>query len=405
MKAERKILRVSDINRYVKGLLQNDPLLRGLWIIGEISNFKHHRSGHMYFTLKDEIASLRAVYFKRDNRRCPFMPEDGMKVIIFGNISVYEPDGVYQLYVGEMEPSGTGSLHLAFEQLKLKLEEEGLFKPEHKQKLPLKPEKIAIITSASGAALQDMLITIKTRFPYVKLLVVESLVQGEQAAADLVRALNLAQKRPGVDLIIMARGGGSLEDLWPFNEEVVARAVFQSKIPVISAVGHETDFTITDFVADLRAATPTAAAQAAVPDLQESLQVLSLFETRLKFTLEARLKQEKQFLDQLVTDRVLALPGRKLKMAEEELTRLVADLKKETKNYLRIQNIELASLIEKLDSASPLKIMNKGYSFCRNHRNEIVRSVKMITPGKLLELSFKDGRARCRAEELEEDRL
>ncbi|HED24818.1 MAG TPA: exodeoxyribonuclease VII large subunit, partial [Firmicutes bacterium] len=264
-----RIYQVSEINRYIKGLLQGDPVLQDIRVAGELSNFKHHRSGHMYFTLKDGNSSLRCVFFKRDNQRCPFRPEDGLGVVAHGNISIYEPDGVYQLYVQEMEPAGMGSLFLAFEQLKRKLEAEGLFRAELKKDIPFLPRKIAVITSPTGAALQDIITTLQKRSPQVDILVVESLVQGPAAAEDIERAIDLVNKRPDIDLIILARGGGSLEDLWPFNEERVARAIHRSLIPIISAVGHETDFTIADFAADLRAPTPTAGAQAAVPDSAE----------------------------------------------------------------------------------------------------------------------------------------
>ncbi len=402
MSEEKKIFRVSDINRYVKGLLQGDPRLRDIWVAGEISNYKHHRSGHMYFTLKDQSSSLRSVFFRRDNLRCPFNPESGMEVIINGNISVYEPDGVYQLYVTEMEPAGMGSLYLAFEQLKNKLEQEGLFRNEYKKTLPPKPEKIAIITSPSGAALQDILITVKTRFPNVRLCIVESLVQGAGAAADIVRAIELVNRLDDIDLIILARGGGSLEDLWPFNEEIVARAIFRSHLPVISAIGHETDYTIADFVADLRAATPTAAAQAAVPDLAEMIAAINRFNEKIVNALQARLQREKQLIDQAISDRVFSLPGKRLKEAQDRLDRFETQLKREAKNYFRLKNMELSSLIEKLDGYSPLKIMNRGYSFCRDDNGNIIRSIKEIKLNEVLQLSFSDGTARCRAEVLEE---
>jgi len=259
------VLSVADINRYVKGLIHGDPRLRDLWVAGEISNFKHHRSGHMYFRIKDSTSSLRCVFFRRENRRCFFEPTDGMEVIVHGSISVYEPDGAYQLYVADLEPAGKGSFFLAYEQLKEKLEKEGLFREECKQKIPFMPRKIGLITSPSGAALQDILTTVKKRFPHVHLLVVESLVQGPGAAPDIVRALEMLNRRDDVELIILTRGGGSIEDLWPFNDEAVARAVHCSSLPVIAAVGHETDFTIADFVADMRAPTPTAAAASRRP--------------------------------------------------------------------------------------------------------------------------------------------
>ncbi len=397
------VLKVSEINRYVKSLIHGDPALRDLWVTGELSNFKHHRSGHMYFTLKDNNSSLRCVFFRRENMRCLFEPSDGMGVIIHGSISVYEPDGLYQLYVTEMEPAGMGSLFLAFEQLKQKLEAEGLFRNEHKKPLPVLPKKIGLITSPSGAALQDILATIRSRFPHVHLLVVESLVQGAGAAADIVRALELVNKRSDLDLVIITRGGGSLEDLWPFNEESVARAIFNSRLPVISAVGHETDFTIADFTADLRAPTPTAAAVSAVPDLGDMLLTLNRLSERAAIALQSRLQLEKQQLDHVVSERFFRLPELRIRYAREQLQQLESKLEREIVQLLQFKGLKLAAQIDKLEGFSPLKVMNRGYSYCRDEEGNIVRSVKDITLGRVLQLSFKDGQARCRTEEIEEE--
>lgn len=400
-----QVLKVSEINRYVKGLIQGDPRLRDLWVSGELSNFKHHRSGHMYFTLKDSTSSLRCVFFRRENVRCIFKPTDGMEVILHGNISVYEPDGAYQLYVAEMEPAGMGSLFLAFEQLKRKLEAEGLFRADRKKPIPALPRKVALVTSPTGAALQDMLTTIKKRFPHVHLLVVESLVQGSGAAADIVRALDLLNKRNDIDLIILARGGGSLEDLWPFNEEAVARAIYRSDLPVISAVGHETDFTIADFTADLRAPTPTAGAAAAVPEKEEMLLKIKQFRERAAMALQRRLQQEKQKVDHIVSDRFFRLPGRRIKLSTELLEQLEVKLRREIVRVLQYKGMRLTAQIDKLESYSPLKVMNRGYSYCRDEEGNIIRSVKQIRLGRLLQLSFKDGQAVCRTEKVEEGLL
>lgn len=397
-----QILKVSEINRYVKGLIQGDPRLCDLWVSGELSNFKHHRSGHMYFTLKDSTSSLRCVFFRRENIRCIFKPTDGMEVIIHGNISVYEPDGVYQLYVAEMEPAGMGSLFLAFEQLKKKLEAEGLFRADHKKPIPGMPAKIALVTSPTGAALQDMLTTIKKRFPHVHILVVESLVQGSGAAADLTRALDLLNSRKDIDLIILARGGGSLEDLWPFNEEIVARAIYRSEIPVISAVGHETDFTIADFTADLRAPTPTAGAVAAIPEKEEIILKIQQLRERSAAALQRRLLQEKQKVDHIVSDRFFRLPGRRLKLSAGLLNQLEVKLRREIVRVLQYKGLVLTAQIDKLESYSPLKVMNRGYSYCRDEEGNIIRSIKQVRLKHLVQLSFKDGQAFCRAEKVEE---
>jgi len=397
------VLSVSEINRYVKGLIQGDPRLRDLWVAGEISNFKHHRSGHMYFRIKDSTSSLRCVFFRRENQRCLFEPTDGMEVIINGSISVYEPDGAYQLYVADLEPAGKGSFFLAYEQLKEKLGKEGLFRDELKQKIPFLPRKIALVTSPSGAALQDILTTVKKRFPHVHLLVVESLVQGPGAAPDIVRALEMLNRRDDIDLIILTRGGGSIEDLWPFNDEAVARAVHCSILPVITAVGHETDFTIADFVADMRAATPTAAAVAALPDRGELLDSLTRLDQRLAQGVQRRVIREKQYLDHVVGERFYRRPRERVKASCDHLAQLSDKLGREMVRQLQLKGMKLSGLIDRLESYSPLKVMNRGYSFCRDEQGNIVRSVKDIRLNQLLKLNFKDGRADCRTERIEED--
>lgn len=402
MQQKDRVFTVSELNRYVKGLLQGDPRLRDLWVAGEISNFKHHRSGHMYFSIKDGAAALRCVFFRRENARCRFRPADGMEVILHGNLSVYEPDGVYQLYVAEMEPAGMGSLYLAFEQLKEKLAREGLFSAERKRRLPLLPRVIGIVTSPTGAALQDILTTVRRRFPHVRLVVAESLVQGNGAPDDIARALDRLNRCPGVELIIVARGGGSLEDLWPFNTETVARAIYRSRLPVISAVGHETDFTIADFTADYRAATPTAAVAAALPEEAELRQQLAQLRERAGLALRRRLQQEKQLLDYTVTGRFYRRPRLLLERSREQLLRLDGRLRQETVRLLQLKGLRLAALEEKLEGFSPLRVMNRGYSFCRDEEGKIIRSVCDLKVGGMLRLSFKDGRARCRTEAVEE---
>jgi exodeoxyribonuclease VII large subunit len=405
MQKKTEILRVSEINRYVKNLITGDPRLQDIRVGGELSNFKHHRSGHMYFTLKDSQSSLRCVYFRGNNVRCLFQPADGMEVVISGNLSVYEPDGAYQLYVNEMEPAGVGSLYLAFEQLKEKLAAEGLFRPERKQELPFLPRKIGVVTSPTGAALQDMLTVFRKRFPALQIVVVESLVQGSGAAADLIRALDFLNTLPGIDLIILARGGGSLEDLWPFNEEQVARAIFRSRLPVMSAVGHETDFTIADFVADLRAPTPTAAAQYAVPDLQELINTIIQLRRRAAVALQGRIQREKQKLDQVTGERFYNIPVRRLSALRDNLLDLNTDLRKNAARLLQYKGMQLASKTDKLEGFSPFRVMSRGYSFCRNDQGEIVRSIKNIEVGSLLHLNFTDGLAKCRTEVIEEGNI
>ena len=264
-----RVLSVKDLNRYIRMKMEGDSRLSDVWIRGEISNFTHHSSGHMYFTLKDEGSRIRAIMFATHNQRLPFIPKEGSRVIARGNVSVYERDGQYQFYAVQMQPDGIGSLYLAYEQLKSKLEEEGLFAAERKRPLPRYPKTIGVITSPTGAAVRDIMITIRRRYPQARAILYPVLVQGKGAAPSIVKAIRTMNDMAEADVLIVGRGGGSLEELWAFNEEIVARAIYQSDIPVISAVGHETDFTIADFVADLRAATPTAAAELAVPSSAE----------------------------------------------------------------------------------------------------------------------------------------
>lgn len=391
---------VSEINGIVKGLIQGEPRLRNIWVAGELSNFTHHRSGHMYFTVKDSAASLRCVFFRRDNLRCRFKPVDGMELLIYGSLSVYEPGGAYQLYVAEMEPAGMGSLYLAFEQLKKKLEAEGLFRAEHKQPLPALPRRIALITSPTGAALQDILTTARQRFPHVQILVAESLMQGSGAATDIARAVERLNAMPGIELIIMARGGGSLEDLAPFNTETVARAIFGSRLPVISAVGHETDFTIADFVADHRAATPTAAAAAALPRLEELERRLEALRERCAQALQQRLLLEKQLLDYTVTDRFYRRPLERLQQARHRLSAADERLRRAVLRCLKLKGLQLAALGDRLEGAGPLKLMARGYSYCQDEEGRVIRSVRELQIGRRLRLRFRDGTARCLIEEL-----
>jgi len=403
MRKSNPVLSVSELNRYVKGLIQGDPRLRDLWVAGEISNFKHHRSGHMYFTVKDSGSALRCVFFRHENLRCLFNPADGLEVILHGALSVYEPDGIYQLYVAEMEPAGVGSLFLAFEQLKARLEQEGLFQAEWKKKLPYLPRTVGVVTSLTGAALQDILTQVRRRFPHVRLVVAESLVQGTRAPAEIIRALDALNRRGDIDVIIVARGGGSLEDLWPFNIEEVVRAIRRSGSPVVSAVGHETDFTIADFAADFRAATPTAAVAAVLPAMDDLLCGLDQKKKQACLALQRRLQREKQLLDYTVTGRFYQQPQRRLQRSREMLQRLETALRQETRRRLQIKGLKQAALDEKLEAFSPLKVMNRGYSYCRDEEGHIIRSIKEVKVGGLLKLTFKDGQAWCRAEALIEE--
>src|SRR3954452_2027983 len=297
---EQRYLTVNALTKYIKRKFDVDPHLQDVFVKGEISNFKQHSSGHMYFTLKDEKARILAVMFSSYNKRVKFAPENGMKVLLRGEVTLYEPSGQYQIYVKEIQPDGIGDLYLAFEQLKEKLTREGLFAAEHKQSLPKFPNTVGVVTSPTGAAVRDIITTIKRRYPIAKVLILPALVQGDQAAPSITDAINQAnEKKHGIDVLIVGRGGGSIEELWAFNEEIVARAIYESTIPIISAVGHETDFTIADFVADLRAPTPTGAAELAVPHIDEWLERVLTKQTRIIRAMKEKISLQKTKLGRL----------------------------------------------------------------------------------------------------------
>lgn len=440
---------VSELTRAVKQKLEQEPDLQKVWVRGEISNFKHHSSGHMYFTLKDNKSRIRGVMFSSYNRRLAFLPKDGSMVLAYGDVSVYERDGVYQFYVQEMQPDGIGNLYLAYEQLKNKLEKEGLFSPKHKKPIPAFPKTVGVITSATGAAVRDILITLQRRFPAVKVLLFPATVQGKDAAPSICRAIDLMNERNEADVLIVGRGGGSLEELWAFNEESVARSIFHSNIPVISAVGHETDFTIADFVADLRAATPTAAAELAVPHHLECKQRLLDIQKRLHYGLSVQLKQKKENLQRLkqsaaFTDpyRYLAQPLQKLDRLKEQLefrikqkvqTQIKLKMKLEQKlivhhpgermkfAYERLEKLrkqllyhihhrkqswhnKLANQLMQLDALSPLKVMQRGYSLVYDSREEkIVKSINQLQPGDSIKVRLSDGKLDCQVWSMEEE--
>jgi len=401
MSEKKDVFTVSEINRYIKGKLQVDPHLRRLWVGGELSNFKWHRSGHMYFTIKDKYSSLRCVYFRKYNRSCPFLPSDGMEVWIRGNISVYEKEGLYQLYVEEMEPAGVGSLHLAFEQLKERLQEEGLFDTRYKKKIPRFPWRIALLTSPSGAALQDIISTAQRRFPHVTFRVVETLVQGTYAPSDIIKSLRYVENNEEVDLVILTRGGGSLEELWAFNDEDLARAVFDCSTPVVSAVGHETDFSITDFVADLRASTPTGAVEMVLPAAEEIQHYLQDAVARCRAALESRTSREKQRLEYARGRRFVQLPRQLLESKSRRLEELRVRMERAVKDRLKQGGYRLSSLEERLESLSPLNIMERGYTYCEDEEGHLIGSVEEIKVGQKINIHFRDGRAGASVEEVE----
>ncbi len=389
------VLTVSQLNAYVKSILDGDRNLAQVFLCAEISNFtNHYRSGHFYFSLKDESAVVRAVMFRSSAQRIKFLPQDGMRVIVRGHVSLYERDGQYQLYVDDMQPDGAGALSLAFEQLKEKLEKEGLFSAQRKKPLPRYPMRIGVVTSPTGAAVRDIINVLSRRFPLAQIILQPVQVQGEEAPGQIVEAIQLFNAKKAADLLIVGRGGGSLEELWAFNEESVARAVAASEIPVISAVGHETDFTICDFAADLRAPTPSAAAELCVPDAQEELRRIALLHRSAARLLLRRLEAEQQRLDLLAARAGLHEPARIFAARRQALDGLRHRLLRAMPALLLKQRNRLAPLAGKLDALSPLRVLARGYTVAQREGRPVC-SAKQLQVGDRLELSWLDGRAAC----------
>jgi len=393
-------LTVSQLTRYIKRVFSFDSVLSNVCVTGEISNFKLHSSGHMYFTLKDEESVIRCVMFKTQAQRLRFMPEDGMKVIVWGYVSIYEAGGLYQLYPEHMEPDGIGNLYLAFEQLKQKLEKEGLFRSELKKKLPFLPKRIAVVTSPTGAVIRDIINVLFRRFPNVILKLYPVKVQGEDAARQISDALRAINLHKSADVIIIARGGGSLEELWPFNEETVARSIYESEIPVVSAVGHETDYSIADFVADLRAPTPSAAAELVVPEKEALLKSLYDIRLRLKRALAGRIQNERQYLARLMKSPAFRHPLDRVNQRKMDIEAIRKDLEKSITRKLEIEKSRLGTIYGKLDALSPLKVLARGYSIARNESGGVIKSVTQVRPGDFIELFVNDGKIHCEAEEI-----
>ncbi len=439
---------ITELTRYIKRKFDMDGKLQDVWLRGELSNVKHHSRGHMYFTVKDQNSRINSVMFAGNNRFLKFRPEEGMKVLIRGEVSVYEPHGQYQLYVKEMQPDGIGNLFLAFEELKKKLEKEGLFAPERKKKIPATPKRIGVITSPTGAAVRDVLTTIKRRFPIAKVTVMPVLVQGPNAAPSISRAIDFANEQGNWDVLIVGRGGGSIEELWAFNEEIVARSIFHSIIPIISAVGHETDFTIADFVADIRAATPTAAAEMAVPHIDELQERVTQRQLRLTRAITEHVKrlrnqlahhqksyafryplqlvkQKEQDLDRIMerlqktssrtfdrkAEQIDQLksrlernhPERRFNLSKDKHQVLIRMLKKEMRNILDHNSSDFQNKIGKLNALSPLSIMERGYSLAYDQGTEnLIKSVKQVQPGDQVTVRLKDGKLDCQVWGLEE---
>ena len=381
---------VTELNMYVKDKVAEDEFLNSVLVKGEISNFKHHYTGHMYFTLKDEKSLIKCVMFKGYTSNLTFVPKDGMKVMILGTVSVFERDGVYQIYAKAMQEDGIGDLHAEYEKLKAKLEAEGLFDSSHKKKIPFMPKCIGVLTSNTGAVIRDIINVSTRRNPnvYIKLLPVP--VQGQGAGEKIAKAIETMNEKKLADVIIIARGGGSLEDLWPFNEEIVARAIYNSELPIISAVGHETDFTIADFASDLRAPTPSAAAELAVPQIEEVQEKLSSYEYRFKNALVKKVQLMKLRYQKCMASKAFKDPMQKLNEQYMLIDNVVKKLEFIITNKVKDEKTKMIKTISKLDALSPLKTLTRGYAITE-YEGKIIKSVEELREGDKIKLTFKDG--------------
>ena len=393
-----KIFSVSELNGYIKGLLDDDVLLSGVYVKGELSNYKVYPSGHHYFTIKDPDSALRCVMFKGSASKLRFKPGNGMSVVAFGRIAVYPRDGAYQLYVSEIAPDGVGSLYVAFEQLKEKLLKEGLFDERHKKQLPRYPKAVAVITSPAGAAVRDIIRILGARWPRAKVVVMPVRVQGAEAPPEIAAAIGYANERGVADLIITGRGGGSIEDLWAFNDERVARAIFASSIPVISAVGHEPDVTISDFVADLRAATPSNAAELAVPDISDIRYAMQTSEARMWQAINREIKAMRQRLDGLSGKRALQSPRYYIEdkrlMLDRSQERLCAAMRRK----MHTGRERYARGAAALDAMSPLKVLGRGYAIARREDGALIKSASDVAAGDRITVRLKEDEIRCAVE-------
>ncbi len=400
MEQELLTVSVSQLNHYVRRVIEHNGYLKNICIKGELSNCKRHPSGHIYMTLKDEGSVLRAVMFRSAAASLRFAPEDGMKVLAQGRISVYEPGGVYQLYIDRLEPDGEGALYAAYERLKKKLEAEGLFDPAAKKPLPAYPKVVSVVTAASGAAVRDIINILRRRWPLAAVKLFPVPVQGDGAAAQIAEAIARLNRHRIGDVMIVGRGGGSIEDLWAFNEEVVARAIFDSNIPIISAVGHETDFTIADFVADLRAPTPSAAAELAVPDAAEKQQQIAALRSTAVAELRRRLQICRTKAEQLSRHPALTGFAAGLSDRRQTVDKLQENSRRALCAYAEKLQHRLSVQIGKLDALSPLAALSRGYTYASLPDGSLLQSASQLTPGARFHLRLKDGKAACSAEDI-----
>lgn len=402
----KKVLSVAQVTDYIKKVFSCDVILNNVLIKGELSNFKHHFSGHMYFTLKDDTAKMKCVMFKSSCAGLKFHPEDGMNVIVSGHISVYERDGQYQLYVNDMQPDGKGALYAAFEQLKKKLEQEGLFDVHNKKALPKYPSKIGVVTSATGAAVRDIINIAVRRFPGINILIVPVMVQGDDAPGEIARAIEVLNQRDDVDIIIAGRGGGSIEELWAFNEECVARAIFKSRIPVVSAVGHETDFTIADFVADLRAPTPSAASELCVPDKNEILYKMNNYSRMLHNQIQVTVNNKKQVLSQQKKLLHSLNPIAQINQRKQYIDSLSYKLISLMSHKMDMKKEQLKNYVTNLESLSPLSVLSRGYSITyKSDVKQALSDIKNVKCGDNVDVFIKNGCMKCKVEHISEEEL
>jgi len=448
MNEKDRYISVTALTRYVKRMFEKDRRLGDIWVRGELSNFKLHSRGHMYFTLKDQNSRIQSVMFASQNRSLAFRPEDGMKVLVRGEVSVYEPYGAYQLYAKEMQPDGIGNLYLAYEELKKKLAAEGVFSEQHKKPLPAVPYEIGVVTSPTGAAVRDIFTTIKRRFPAARITLFPVLVQGTSAAASIASAIEKANRSGFLEVLIVGRGGGSIEELWAFNEEIVARTIFASALPVISAVGHETDYTIADFVADMRAPTATAAGELAVPHFEELGARLHDREARSKRVMVERILSVKNRLKRMQSSYAFRFPAQLVRQKEQELDRLLERLARESGRVVekrkdrftaaykglrkfrpdatlrqakeiqqdKVKRLQremakvykqkaehFAQTVSKLNVLSPLNVMKRGFSLTYSEEGKLLKSVKNVQLGDLVRVRLKDGQLDCHVWGMEEE--
>lgn len=395
MNYENMAVTVSQVNSYIKEKIASDEGLNSLIIKGEISNFKNHYTGHLYFTLKDDKSLIKCIMFKSYAQKLNFMPKDGMKVFVFGEVSVFERDGIYQVYVKDMQEDGVGTLYKKYEELKQMLEEQGYFDISHKKKIPQMPKIIGVLTSQTGSVIRDIINVSTRRNPNVQIRLFPVPVQGQDAAPKIAEGIRFMNKNKLADVLILARGGGSLEDLWPFNEEIVAHAIYESELPIISAVGHETDFSISDFVADLRAPTPSAAAELAVPDIYEVKQKILGYKNRLKISLNKKYEMLKLHYEKLTSSFVFKEPLRIINERSILLDNQVKQIENIIKNKKQSEKERYVKLVSKLDTLSPLKTLTRGYSIIEQ-KGKIINSVKELQEGNEIDIQMIDGKAKAK---------